>query len=117
MQPSVQTSSPAATLTSSSVEDTTIQTTTGATHAPATINPSSSGSSSSGGGKDEEKLGTGEIVGIIVGTLGFIATVTGAWFSYKALKNKRHPHPEPSYPYQQYSQQQPFQTFHPSKIG
>ncbi|KAJ9642400.1 hypothetical protein H2201_004792 [Coniosporium apollinis] len=105
---------------STPTSDTTIKTTTGATQAPATITPSSSGSSSSSG-KDEEKLGTGEIVGIIVGTLGFIATVAGAWFSYKALKNKRHVHPESSYPFQQYSQQQHFPIFQPnawtSKIG
>ncbi|KAI0439586.1 hypothetical protein F4803DRAFT_31555 [Xylaria telfairii] len=37
-------------------------------------------------------LGTGEIVGIVIGVLGFIATAIGTWFTYKAIRNKRQAH-------------------------
>lgn len=50
--------------------------------------------SSTGSGKSDGKLGTGEIIGIVVGVLGFFATAVGAFFSYKALKVKRQQHSE-----------------------
>ncbi|EAW16935.1 uncharacterized protein NFIA_002880 [Aspergillus fischeri NRRL 181] len=38
---------------------------------------------------DGSKLKVGEIVGIVVGILGFIATAVGSWFSYKTLKQRK----------------------------
>ncbi|EZF35079.1 hypothetical protein H109_00151 [Trichophyton interdigitale MR816] len=39
--------------------------------------------------RDEDKLRGGEIAGIVVGILGFIATAAGVYFSYRMLKNKK----------------------------
>jgi hypothetical protein len=38
---------------------------------------------------DGSKLKVGEIVGIVVGILGFIATAVGSWFSYKTLMQRK----------------------------
>lgn len=51
----------------------------------------------SSGTREEDKPGqgggsqlkVGEIVGIVVGILGFIATAVGSWFSYKTLKQRK----------------------------
>ncbi|KAF4160235.1 hypothetical protein CNMCM8927_002717 [Aspergillus lentulus] len=51
---------------------------------------------SSGTGEEDKtgqgsgsQLKVGEIVGIVVGILGFIATAAGSWFSYKTLKQRK----------------------------
>ncbi|KAF7114705.1 hypothetical protein CNMCM5793_009656 [Aspergillus hiratsukae] len=41
------------------------------------------------GQNDGSKLKVGEIVGIVVGILGFIATAVGSWFSYKTLIQRK----------------------------
>ncbi|KIX10648.1 uncharacterized protein Z518_01732 [Rhinocladiella mackenziei CBS 650.93] len=78
--------------------------TTGTPTSP-TSDDTLSSSSNSADSQNDSGLETGELVGIIVGILGFIATSIGVWFSYRMLKNKRagqgngafmvppHPHP------------------------
>jgi hypothetical protein len=39
--------------------------------------------------EDRHRLKLGEIMGIVMGSLGFTATAVGAYFSYRALKNQR----------------------------
>ncbi|RFU30227.1 hypothetical protein B7463_g6107, partial [Scytalidium lignicola] len=53
--------------------------------------PSSSGNNSSAGGNNSSgnNLGTGEIIGIVVGILGFLVTAVGSWIAYKTYKNQR----------------------------
>ncbi|SPO07721.1 uncharacterized protein DNG_10416 [Cephalotrichum gorgonifer] len=53
-----------------------------------TSDGSNGGGSDTGEKKDDSGLDVGEIVGIVVGILGFFATVAGSWFAYKAVKNK-----------------------------
>ncbi|KAI0457940.1 hypothetical protein F5B21DRAFT_462261 [Xylaria acuta] len=48
---------------------------------------STSGANNGGGGSS---LGTGEIIGIVVGIAGFVATAIGTWFTYRSIMNKRH---------------------------
>ncbi|GFF48336.1 hypothetical protein IFM51744_06799 [Aspergillus udagawae] len=57
----------------------------------ATTPTTSSGTGEGGttGQGDGSKLKVGEIVGIVVGILGFIATAVGSWFSYKTLKQRK----------------------------
>ncbi|KAI1745839.1 hypothetical protein F4680DRAFT_399331 [Xylaria scruposa] len=63
----------------------------GETPVPAPTSSTSGGNNNGGGGNS---LGTGEIIGIVVGIAGFIATAIGTWFTYKSIMNKKHP----SYP-------------------
>ncbi|KAI0401215.1 hypothetical protein F4802DRAFT_440887 [Xylaria palmicola] len=70
---------------SNSVEDSSSQTSSDQTRVSAPTDSSSNGSTSRGG----DKLGTGEVVGIVVGVLGFIATAIGTWFTYKAIASKK----------------------------
>ena len=44
---------------------------------------------SSGGGGGDNGLDAGEIVGIVVGILGFLATSTAVYFQYKTHKRKK----------------------------
>ncbi|KEF61983.1 uncharacterized protein A1O9_03555 [Exophiala aquamarina CBS 119918] len=73
------------------------------TNGPLQTNPpppaSTSSTSSSSSNKSTPFLSTSELVGIIVGVCGFIATSIGVWFSYRMLKNKRavSVHGSPSY--------------------
>jgi hypothetical protein len=59
---------------------------------PATDSPSSQGTTGEGTGGQgkgsENKLGGGEIAGIVVGVLGFIGTVVGAWITWNTRSNK-----------------------------
>ncbi|KAI3322052.1 hypothetical protein HD806DRAFT_500865 [Xylariaceae sp. AK1471] len=81
-QPASPTSQISSSIFSNSVEDSSSQTGPSETQAPAPTNSSPSGSNGGGG----NGLGTGDIVGIVIGILGFIATAIGAWFAYKAIK-------------------------------
>ncbi|EFR03607.1 hypothetical protein MGYG_06601 [Nannizzia gypsea CBS 118893] len=54
-----------------------------------TSESSSSNNNMSPPAKEEDKLRGGEIAGIVVGILGFIATAAGVYFSYRMLKNKK----------------------------
>ncbi|KAI0505856.1 hypothetical protein F5B22DRAFT_489897 [Xylaria bambusicola] len=56
--------------------------------------PTFTGTIINNGDDNRGELGTGEIVGIVVGVLGFIATAIGTWFTYKAIRNKRQAHYE-----------------------
>ncbi|CAI4214251.1 unnamed protein product [Parascedosporium putredinis] len=51
---------------------------------------------SNGNAANNDGLDTGDIVGVVVGILGFIATATGVWFGYKAIKVKRAAHATPA---------------------
>ncbi|KAI0505846.1 hypothetical protein F5B22DRAFT_494157 [Xylaria bambusicola] len=63
-------------------------------------NNENNNTNSNGGSSDENNnkgggggLDTGDVVGIVVGVLGFIATAIGTWFTYKSIKNKKRPQP------------------------
>ncbi|KAI0533282.1 hypothetical protein GGR58DRAFT_123686 [Xylaria digitata] len=67
------------------------------TRAPAPTNSESGGNNNesvdNGGGNTGggNGLGVGDIVGIVVGVLGFIATAIGTWFTYKSIMKKKPP--------------------------
>ncbi|KAK5065379.1 hypothetical protein LTR84_001217 [Exophiala bonariae] len=68
------------------------------TNPPPPSSTTASSSSSSSNDKSTPFLSTSELVGIIVGVCGFIATSIGVWFSYRMMKNKRAAaHGPPSY--------------------
>ncbi|KAI1353315.1 hypothetical protein F5Y01DRAFT_277583 [Xylaria sp. FL0043] len=77
--------------------DSSSQTDPSKTEAPAPTDSASEGSSDDGKGNDEGSnssgggngLGVGDIVGIIIGVLGFIATAIGTWFTYKSIMKKK----------------------------
>ncbi|KAI0433261.1 hypothetical protein F5Y09DRAFT_92005 [Xylaria sp. FL1042] len=82
---------------SNSVEDSSSRTGPSETEAPAPTDSTSGsgsnegeesngGSNNNGGGNG---LGVGDIVGIVVGVLGFIATAIGTWFTYKSIMKKK----------------------------
>ncbi|KAF4237033.1 hypothetical protein CNMCM6457_001643 [Aspergillus fumigatiaffinis] len=60
---------------------------TSTTTSPTTYSGTGEGDQTGQG--DGSKLKVGEIVGIVVGILGFIATAVGSWFSYKTLKQRK----------------------------
>ncbi|KAI0194145.1 hypothetical protein EV127DRAFT_405771 [Xylaria flabelliformis] len=91
-QTTLHTSQTSSSKSSNSVEDPSSSTGPGETPVPAPTNSTSGGNNNSGGGSNS--LGTGEIIGIVVGIAGFIATAIGTWFTYKSIMNKKHP----SYP-------------------
>ncbi|GIK05353.1 hypothetical protein Aspvir_009460 [Aspergillus viridinutans] len=57
------------------------------TATPTTSSGTGEGDKTSQG--DGNKLKVGDIVGIVVGILGFIAPAVGSWFSYKTLKQRK----------------------------
>jgi type II secretory pathway pseudopilin PulG len=66
-----------------------VPSTTQTTTTPTPTTSSGTGEGDKPGQGDGSRLEVGEIVGIVVGILGFIATAVGAWFSYKTLKQRK----------------------------
>ncbi|KAF4231135.1 hypothetical protein CNMCM8980_005613 [Aspergillus fumigatiaffinis] len=66
-----------------------VPSTTQTTTTPTPTTSSGTGEGDKPGQGDGSRLEMGEIVGIVVGTLGFIATAVGSWFSYKTLKQRK----------------------------
>ncbi|KAI1278630.1 hypothetical protein F5Y07DRAFT_360599 [Xylaria sp. FL0933] len=91
------TSQTSSAVSSNSVEGSSSQTDPSKTEVPAPTDSASGGSSDDGKGNNEESnssgggngLGVGDIVGIVIGVLGFIATAIGTWFTYKSIMKKK----------------------------
>ncbi|KAI1357286.1 hypothetical protein F5Y08DRAFT_333983 [Xylaria arbuscula] len=102
-QQTLSTSQTSSSTTSSSIEDFS----TFSTHSSPSETQGSSPTNSVSNGSDNENknggsnedgndgggdgLGTADIVGIVVGVLGFIATVIGTYFTYKSIKKNKKP--------------------------
>ncbi|KAK5631501.1 hypothetical protein RRF57_007215 [Xylaria bambusicola] len=104
-QQTFPTSKTSSSSSSNLVEDSSSSARPGETQTPAPTDSGSNDSNnennnagSSGGGSDENSnkgggggLGTSDVIGIVVGVLGFTATAIGTWFTYKSIRNKKRP--------------------------